>query len=351
MKLYLTGIAIAVLAVFVFVNCAAEKTSEPILSNHKQLTFKGDNGEAYFSPDGKHLIFQSKRDGFECDKIYMMTSDGKDMHMVSTDGGAHTCSYFSKDKDFILYSSTLHDGQDCPEVFKPANPHEYVWPLRNFEIYKADLDGSNVVALTNNDGYDAEATVHPFEEKIIFSSLRNGDMDIYTMNYEGGDIQRITHDFGYDGAAFYSPDASKIVWRAWYPETDEERAHWQESIENNYVKAVPLEIYVANADGSEKVQLTSNGATNWAPSWHPDGKRIVFASNMDDWNEELGTFGHNFELYMIDVDGKNRVRLTHNETFDAFPMFSPDGKKLVYASNRDANNPRATNVYISDFIE
>ncbi|NOZ08839.1 MAG: hypothetical protein GXO91_08215 [FCB group bacterium] len=213
--------------------------SEPKIANLVQLTFKGDNGEAYFSPDGKKLIFQSKRDGNECDKIYTMNVDGSDIKMVSTVMGAHTCSYWSRDMDFIFYASTSQEGTDCPDIFVPENPHEYVWPLRKFEIYKANPDGSGIVRLTRNPGYDAEATVHPFEEKIIFTSQRDGDIDIYTMDYNGNNVQRITDEYGYDGAAFYSPDASKIVWRAWYPKTPEERARWKNNLDK-WIKVISM---------------------------------------------------------------------------------------------------------------
>ena len=351
MQKFYARLFIPVVALLLCFTACSQKSNPPILQNIKQLTFSGDNGEAYPSFDGKMLIFQSKRDGYECDKIYTMTMEGDGQVMVSPDMGTHTCSYFSKDRDFILYSSTVHENTACPEVFVSDDPRKYIWPLRNFEIYKADPDGSYMTQLTFNDGYDAEATVHPFEDIIIFTSLREGDMDLYTMDYDGGNVKRITHEYGYDGAAFYSPDASKIVWRAWYPKNDEERAKWADNIINSYVEAVPLEIYAANADGSDKVQLTHNGATNWAPSWHPDGKRIVFASNMDDWNEEYQSFGHNFEIYIINLDGSGLARVTHNDTFDAFPMFTDNGKKLVIGSNRDAENPRATHVYIADFVE
>ena len=319
------------------------------LTNTIQLTYEGDNGEAYFSSDDKMLVFQSKRDGNECDKIYTMTVSGKDKEPLPLTDGAFTCSYYSLDNQTIFFSSTMQDGPECPEVFKHPDPYKYVWPLRNFEIYsyKKLLVVKN---LTNSDGYDAEATIHPLEEKIIFTSLRHGDIDLYEMNYDGGELKRITTEFGYDGGAFYSPDGSKIVWRAWYPKTDEEKQKWQKNLTESHIDAVPLDIYVANRDGTSKIRLTNNGATNWSPSWHPDGKHIVFSSNKDDWNEKYNSYGHNFELYIIHIESGNIQRLTNNDTFDSFPVFSINGNELVYASNRNADNPRQTNIFISDVI-
>lgn len=323
------------------------KVNNPKLTNQIQLTFIGDNGEAYFSSDGNELIFQSKRDGYECDQIYVMNLDGSGKYLLSDTGGANTCSYFTLD-DQIIFSSTFHLSETCPEVYKPDNPRKYIWPLRNFDIFRW-LTSGDIINLTQNDGYDAEGTVHPFEKKIIFTSYRNNDIDLYEMDYDGNNLKRITTRFGYDGGAFYSPDGSKIVWRTWYPESVEDSLQWLHNLKNNYIEAVPLDIYIADADGHNQIRLTENGATNWAPSWHPNGKQIVFASNMDDWREDYHSFGHNFELYLIEIQSGTIHRLTENETFDSFPVFSPDGRKLLYASNQNAENPRQTNIYISDF--
>ena len=318
------------------------------LKNTKQLTFIGDNGEAYFSHDDKNLIFQSKRNGHKCDKIYSMTVEGDSISRINEDGGAFTCSYYSLDSKKIFFSSTMKDSSECPEVYKHPNPRKYIWPLRNYDIYSQDND-RNLVNLTNSTGYDAEATVHPYEEKIIFTSKRNGDIDLYEMDYSGENIKRITSEFGYDGGAFFSPDGEQIVWRAWYPKNDEERIKWKNNLTNNYIEAVPLDIYIANRDGSKKIRLTDNGATNWAPSWHPSGRYIVFSSNMDDWLNEHNSYGPNFELYIIEIENGKIQRLTFNKTFDSFPVFSNNGSKIVYSSNRNADNPRQTNIFISDF--
>ena len=317
------------------------------LDNTKQLTSDGDNGEAYFSSDNQNLIFQSKRNGNQCDKIYTMTIEGENIEMIPYSDGAFTCSYYSLDDSQIFFSSTMEEGVGCPHVYKDPNPRKYIWPLRNFDIYTMYNNGE-IKNLTNSDGYDAEATIHPIEEKIIFTSLRNGDIDLYEMDYNGQNLKRITSEFGYDGGAFYSPDGNQIVWRAWYPQNDEDIIKWNNNINNKYIEAVPLDIYIANRDGSNKKRLTNNGATNWSPSWHPSGNYIVFSSNMDDWLEEHNSYGPNFELYMIELSTGKQFRLTYNNTFDSFPVFSNNGSKLVYSSNRNKENKRQTNIFISD---
>tara|TARA_B100000614_G_scaffold161614_1_gene143939 strand:- start:1301 stop:2362 length:1062 start_codon:yes stop_codon:yes gene_type:complete len=342
-------IIIKLLCLILLSGCSIKNNTKTTfkLTNTKQLTFDGDNGEAYFSSDDKNLIFQSKRDGNNCDKIYTMTVNGENIEPIPFTDGAFTCSYYSLDNSQIFFSSTMQDGVGCPIVYKDPNPRKYIWPLRNFDIYTMHNNGE-IENLTNSEGYDAEATIHPIEEKIIFTSLRDGDIDLYEMDYDGKNLKKITSEFGYDGGAFYSPDGTQIVWRAWYPNTDQDIEKWNINIKNKYIEAVPLDLYIAKRDGSNKKRLTNNGATNWSPSWHPSGKYIVFSSNMDDWLEEHDSFGPNFELYMIELETGNLERLTFNETFDSFPVFSSDGSKIVYSSNRNRENKRQTNIFISD---
>ncbi len=320
------------------------------LTNITRLTDDGDNGEAYFSSDGGKLIFQSNRGGYGCDKIWTMNIDGTGKRMVSPDHGAHTCSFFLPDGR-IVYASTSHLPGACPP--RPATPvgSRYVWPLFPYDIYIAAGDGSNAKRLTDNPKYDAEPVVSSDGSRIVFGSQREGDFDIYRMNADGTDVRRLTDRVGYDGGPWFSPDGTKIVWRAWYPETDAEKAQWKDCMEKDYIVAVPLDIWVMNSDGTGKRLLVKNGATNWAPSWHPDGTRIVFSSNKDDWREDLKQYGHNFELYIINLDGTNLTRLTYNKTFDSFPMFSPDGRKLVFGSNRDPRKPHQTDIFIADWKE
>lgn len=321
------------------------------MKNVRQITFDGDNGEAYFSWDDLRLIYQSNRGGYACDKIWVMNRDGSGKRRVSPDHGAHTCSFFFPGGQKIIFASTSHFPGDCPP--KPELPQGayYVWPLYPYDIFVANAEGSGLKKITDNPKYDAEPIVSSDGKQIVFGSQRDGDFDIYVMNADGSHVRQLTDRVGYDGGPWFSPDGKKIAWRAWYPETKEELALWRDCMENDYIVPFPLDIWVMDVDGLNKVRLTQNGATNWAPSWHPDGKRIIFSSNKDDWHEDIKKFGHNFELYLINIDGRGLERITFNNVFDSFPMFSHDGKKLVFASNRNPQKPRATDIFVADWVE
>jgi TolB protein len=313
------------------------------LANIKQLTFEGENAEAYFSSDGKKLIFQRavKADG--CDQIFSINIDGSEMKMLSNGQGKTTCSYFTPDNKSIVYASTFKSSPTCPP--KPDFSRGYVWALfRGFDIYRANLDGSNITPLTTTDRYDAEATIRN-DGLIVFTSLRDGDLDIYTMDKNGGQLKRLTNELGYDGGPFWSYDGKQIVYRAHHPETEKEKADYLSLLKEDLIRPSKLDLWVMNADGSSKRRVTNNGKANFAPFFFPDGKRIIFSSNMEDPK------GRNFDLYSIAVDGTGLERITFDDTFDGFPMFSPDGKKIVFCSNRKAAKQGDTNVFIADWVE
>ncbi len=320
---------------------------EKHLRNVKQLTFGGQNAEAYFSGDGKQLIFQSKHGDLKCDQIFTINVDGTGQRMVSNGQGRTTCAYVFPDGKHILYSSThLRGGPECPPP--PDWSKGYRWAIYpTYDIIVANPDGSQPHPLTNK-GYNAEATISPDGKRIAFTSTRDGDLDIYTMDIDGKNLKRLTTDLGYDGGPFWSRDGQWIVYRAYHPQSPQEIADYKELLKENLIKPMNLEVWVMHADGSQKHQVTHNGAANFAPYFFPDGKRIIFSSNLLAHDvDEMG----NFELYAINVDGTGLERITYNPTFDGFPMFSPDGKKLVFASNRNTKVQHETNVFIADWVE
>jgi TolB protein len=312
------------------------------LANIKQLTLSGENAEAYFSLDGQRLIFQwaPKADG--CDQIYSMKIDGSEVKRLSNGEGKTTCSYFTPDNKGIVYASTFKAGKECPP--KPDMSRGYVWSLHpGFDIFRANLDGSGVRQLTSTARYDAEATIRR-DGTIVFTSLRDGDLDIYRMDKEGRNVRRLTTEIGYDGGPFWSADGKSIVFRAFHPQTEQEKADYLGLLKDDLIRPSKLDLWIMDDQGGNKRRVTNNGKANFAPFFFPDGKRIIFSSNMDDPR------GRNFDLYVVNVDGTGLERVTYNETFDGFPMFSPDGKKLVFASNRNAAKMGDTNVFIADWI-
>ncbi len=316
---------------------------EKHLRNITQLTFGGQNAEAYFSGDGKKLIFQSTRDPYQCDQIFTMNLDGSDVHLVSTGKGRTTCSYFFPNGKRILYSSTHLGDAACPP--KPDYSKGYVWGVySSFDIFTANPDGSDVKQLTTTPGYDAEATFSTNGKKIVFTSLRNGDLDIYSMDANGKHVKQLTHELGYDGGPFFSPDGKWIVYRAHHPKPGQETDDYVSLLKQNQIRPTYLELWMMKADGSQKHQITNLGAASFAPSFFPDGKRIIFSSNVG----STGGFG-NFELYAIDIDGKNLERITFTDGFDGFPVLSPDGKKLVWVSGRNGKVPHETNIFVADW--
>jgi Tol biopolymer transport system component len=319
---------------------------EKHLQNIRQLSFGGENAEAYFSFDGKQLIFQSKRDGRQCDQIYRMNIDGSDVKMVSNGEGRTTCSYFFKGGKKVLYASTFGGKKECPP---PADySHGYVWAIYpDYDIYTAKPDGTKIKKLTETPGYDAEATISPDGKKIIFTSLRDGDLDLYSMDINGKNVKRLTNELGYDGGAFYSPDSRQIVYRGSHPKTEAEISLYKQRLAQNLVQPTVFELWTMNADGSNKRQVTDLGAASFAPFFTPDGKRIIFCTNYFATDKSK----RNFDLALINVDGTGLERVTFNDSFDGFPMFSPNGKKLVFASNRNAAKQGDTNVFIADWVE
>ena len=327
---------------------------EDHFANVRQLTFGGDNAEAYFSNDGKYLVYQrsSIKDGIACDQIWMgkvPTSPAEPFvpKLVSTGTGRTTCAYFYPDGKHILYGSTHLGDKGCPPVpDRSKYGNKYIWPIyESFDIFKADTSGKIVKRLTKTKGYDAEATISPKGDRMVFTSMRDGDLDLYTMDLNGKKIKRITSLLGYDGGAWFSPDGSKIIWRASRPVTAAEVEEYKDLLAQNLVAPTNMEVWIANADGSNAKQLTNLKQANWAPNFTPDGKHFIFCSNHEYKR------GFPFNMYLTNLDGSDMQKISRDKGFDAFPMFSIDGKKFVFCSNRNNGRTRDTNIFIADWVE
>jgi len=313
------------------------------LQNVQQLTFGGENAEAYFSFDGTQLVFQSTPRHQSCDQIFVMNVDGSAKRLLSTGKGRTTCSFFYPDGQHFLYASTHEGSVECPPPVDMSQG--YVWALYpDYDIYKADMAGNIVQKLTDIPGYDAEAVLSPRGDQIVFTSTRSGDLELWSMDLEGSNLKQLTNTPGYDGGAFFSPDGSKIVWRASRFDNDPQGlADYQRLLKEDMIRPSKLEIFVMDADGSNQQQVTHLGKASFGPYFHPSGQKIIFSSNIDDQRE--------FDLYMINIDGSGLERITYTSQFDGFPMFSLDGKKLVWGSNRNNEHPRETNIFIADWVD
>ena len=314
---------------------------ETRLSNVRQLTNGGENAEAYFSFDGTKLSYQNTGE-YKCDQIFMMNVDGSGRKLISTGKGRTTCAHFLPDNKTIVYASTHLGSPDCPPVPDPSAG--YVWPIYDtYDIFSVGIDGTGLKRLTSTKGYDAEATVAK-DGRIVFTSVRDGDMDIYSMNSDGSDVKRLTNLPGPDGGPFFSADGKQIVFRGRHPEPGAEMDDYKTLLGKGLWRPRGLDVFVMNRDGSNLRQVTKGlGGANWAPFFHPDGKRIIFASNMKDPR------GGNFDLYLINADGTGLEQITFSDKFDGFPMFSPDGRKLIFASNRNSAKEGDTNLFLADW--
>lgn len=362
-------LAVVLLSLILLVNCYERIETDYVpdgdslrfageihLRNIQQLTFGGNNAEAYWNFDNSKLVFQSDWTDINsqgCDQIFVMNADGseistgKQYQLVSTGKGTTTCSYFLKDGR-IVYASTHAANPDCPEKTMFVNGR-YVWPIYDtFDIYVTDSEGKNHEVLIGGEGYDAEATVSPEGKYIIFTSTRSGDLELWRYEISTGNILQLTDQLGYDGGAFFSRDSKKIVWRASRP-TGNDAETYKQLLNEGLVEPKALNVFVADIDGKNVIQVTNLPGANWAPFFHPDGKRVLFCSN----HHSLDQGGRLFDVFMINLNGTGLEQITHSGTFDAFPMFSYDSKKIVFASNRraDRQESRETNIFVADWIE
>jgi Tol biopolymer transport system component len=352
-------ISVPVISLLLFFSANAQPPADTAIhfqgedhfANIRQLTFGGDNAEAYFSYDGKYLVYQLTRSaaGIECDQIFMgrLPQNENDVFipkMVSTGKGRTTCAFFYPDGKHILYGSTHLGGDACPPVpDRSKYGNRYIWPLYpSYDIFKADTSGRIVKRLTRTDGYDAEATISPKGDRIVFTSMRD---ELYSMDLNGKKVKRITNTLGYDGGAWFSEDGKKIIWRASRPRTEEEIREYKALLAENLVAPTRMEVWMANADGSDARQVTELGQANWAPNFIPGTDRFIFCSNHEYKR------GFPFNMYIGEPGGKQIEKISRDKGFDAFPMFSPDRKKIVFCSNRNNGGTRDTNIFIADWVK
>lgn len=320
--------------------------------NVQQLTNGGDNAEAYWSYDGKYIVFQrtSVKDGVPCDQIFVgrtpRPGEPFQYRMVSSGKGRTTCAFFTKDNKHIVYASTHKGGAACPPVpDRSKYGNRYIWPVyESYDLFITDLQGKKIKQLTHTPGYDAEATISPDGRQMIFTSTRDGDLDLYVMDLKNGKTRRITDLLGYDGGGWFSPDGKKIVWRASRPRTEEEIKEYKDLLKEGLVAPTKMEVWIANADGSEARQVTSLGQANWAPNFTPDGQ-IIFCSNHEYKR------GFPFNMYLLNTDGTGLQKISRDKGFDAFPMFSPDGKRILFSSNRNNGGTRDTNIFMAEWVD
>lgn len=319
---------------------------EARLANLRQITFGGENAEAYWDASGEWITFQSTRDGRSCDQQYVIKPDGTGLTRVSDGRGKTTCGWFLPGSDKLFFSSSTAHDESCP--VRPDPSKGYVWPLDKYDLYTVNRDGSGMTRLTSYDVYTAEAILSPDGTRIVFTSLKDGDLDIYTMNVDGSDVRRLTNTVGYDGGPWWSPDGTKIVYRSHHPQDSTELAQYQELLGQGLIRPSKVELWVMDADGGNQRQVTALGGANFGPSWSPDGSKIIFSSN------HVAPRSGNFELYLVDaaasMAGHDQLeQVTFDSSFDGFPIFHPNGRQLLWASNRHGATEGETNLFIADF--
>jgi len=312
------------------------------LTNIHQLTFGGQNAEAYWAPDGRRLIFQSTRPPYDCDQMFIMNADGSVVHLVSTGKGRTTCGYFLRDGKHIIYASTHESGDACPTP--PDRSKGYVWGVfPGYDIYLATDTGQIIKKLTDAPGYDAEATVNWKTDRVVYTSLASGDLDLWSMRPDGSEKKQITTAIGYDGGAVFSRDGKKLVWRANHPSTPETMQRYKELLAENTTAPMKMEIVVAGDDGTNAHTITNFGCASFAPTFTPDGKKILFASNKNNCDTRK------FELFLVNLDGTGLEQVTDYGGFTSFPEISPDGRRLVFCSDRNAKERYEFNIFVADW--
>lgn len=321
---------------------------EEHLAHLWMLTAGGQNAEGYWGFAGNRLVLQRReRDlGIDCDRIFVTDADTGALKQISNSRGVTTCSYFLPGDEQIVYASTQSHQEGCPPP--PDMSQGYTWMVHpEYEIYVHDLASGSEKALTEAWGYDAEATISPLGDRMVFTSTRSGDLELWTSDLDGSNLFQVTDTLGYDGGAFFSHDGSKLVFRTTRfvgNDLATEERRYRELLDEWKVRPHSMDIMVIDVDGTNRRRVTDLGQASFAPFFFPDDSRIIFATNSHDVEAR-----RNFDLFAVDVDGSNLERVTQFEGFDSFPMFSPDGRFLAFSSNRGNGKPGETNLFVAEW--
>lgn len=322
----------------------ASHPKEKRLRNVRQLTFGGQNAEAYWSADGETIVFQTRQPEWPDEQIAIMNADGSAKKLVSTGKGRCTCSYLTPDGKWLYFSSThsVNEGAQKPVDMSKG----YVWMVNpEFSLYRSRPDGSNLELILNKGSYVAETTISSAKPEMFFTAAFEGDLELYRSDLKGKNIKRLTHNVGYDGGPFVSWDGNWVVYRRYSLKEQSEFDEYRSLLKENLVRPSKLEVWLMDRNGKGNRQVTSLGCASFAPFLHPDNQRIIFASNFGDKKNR------EFELWMIRTDGSKLERVTYAPDFDGFPMFSRDGKQVVWASNRNGKVRGETNIFVADWVD
>ncbi len=316
-----------------------------------RLTHGGENAEAYWSFADDRLVLQRTAEGWSCDRIFATDPRTGKLLQVSSGLGVATCAYFMPGDREVIFGSTQASQSECPPA--PDRSDGYVWAVHpEYDLWVHELASGAERRLTDEWGYDAEATLSPLGDRIVFTSGRSGDLELWTCDLGGGDLRQVTRELGYDGGAFFSHDGSQLVFRATRfvePGPDGSlvgtREQYVDLLAKHKIRPHRLDLYVCDVDGANRRRVTDLGGASWAPYFFPGDRRIVFSSNHHDPRARQVEF----DLFAVDVDGANLERITTYEGFDSFPMFSRDGRWLVFASNRGGSAPGETSVFVAEW--
>jgi len=319
-----------------------------------QVTSGGENTRPRWSPDGDQIAYQFSNLalGIECDLVRVQDLDTGRLDRVSSGNGVSNVGGYLKGGRQVIFASTHAIQSDCP-----APPDQALGHVRSldpaYDLYVVDLDSHDSRVVVDDAGHDAQASVSPGGDRIVFCSLRSGDAELWSCDSNGGELRQLTRSPGHEADPQWSADGSRIVFAATDFDPLREDAHlgkYRDQLARWSAAPGSMKIEVMAADGAERRTVTAPGKANWDPCFTPDGQRIVFVSN----HHGEGQHPTSYDLFLVDLDGSNLERVTYfdegiGRQFDGFPSFSADGRYLAFSSNRGAGQIGETNVFVAEW--